>query len=101
MGWISSRHLRDVRLRTDEPDRGPADSRSALSALAIWDGIQSLASGIIMGWGGYEMVINNDPCYAYLQESRCHGRPEAGHRPRLQAPTSSRTTFGSARPIAK
>ena len=33
----------------------------------------------------YEMVINNDPCYAYLQESQRAGRSEAGHRPRLRA----------------
>src|SRR6059036_2646990 len=30
----------------------------------------------------YEMVINNDPCYAYLQESNARG-PEAGDGARL------------------
>ena len=32
----------------------------------------------------YEMVINNDPCYAYLQESQRARRPEAGDGPRLR-----------------
>ena len=50
----------------------------------------------------YEMVINNDPCYAYLQESQSARRSEAGHRPRLwPLAISSRTTSGSARPTAK
>ena len=33
----------------------------------------------------YEMVINNDPCYAYLLESQRGRRPEAGDGPRLRA----------------
>ena len=32
----------------------------------------------------YEMVINNNPCYAYLLELQPAGRPEAGHRARLR-----------------
>ena len=32
----------------------------------------------------YEMVINNDPCYAYLMTSNDVGRPEAGDGPRLR-----------------
>ena len=32
----------------------------------------------------YEMVINNDPCYAYLLEGT-RRRPEAGHGARLRA----------------
>ena len=32
----------------------------------------------------YEMVINNDPCYAYLMRSQRHHRPEAGDGPRLR-----------------
>ncbi len=50
----------------------------------------------------YEMVINNDPCYAYLQESNNRHRPEAGDGPRLwprrllqEQPT------GSPRPTAR
>ncbi len=33
----------------------------------------------------YEMVINTDPCYAYLLRANALARPEAGHRPRLRA----------------
>ena len=33
----------------------------------------------------YEMVINNDPCYAYLLRCNQRGRSEAGHGPRLRA----------------
>ena len=32
----------------------------------------------------YEMVINNDPCYAYLLRCNHAGRPEARHGPRLR-----------------
>ena len=32
----------------------------------------------------YEMVINNDPCYAYLLRCNQLGRPEAGDGPRLR-----------------
>ena len=32
----------------------------------------------------YEMVINNDPCYAYLLECNSHRRSEAGDGPRLR-----------------
>ena len=32
----------------------------------------------------YEMVINNDPCYAYLLRSQPDGRSEARHGPRLR-----------------
>jgi hypothetical protein len=32
----------------------------------------------------YELVINNDPCYAYLLESNAEGGPEAGDGPRLR-----------------
>ncbi len=33
----------------------------------------------------YEMVINTDPCYAYLLQANAIPRPEAGDRPRLRA----------------
>ena len=32
----------------------------------------------------YELVINNDPCYAYLMRSNAHDRSEAGDGPRLR-----------------
>ncbi len=33
----------------------------------------------------YELVINNNPCYAYLMKSQLAGRSEAGDVPRLRA----------------
>ena len=33
----------------------------------------------------YELVINNNPCYAYLMKSQLADRPEAGDVPRLRA----------------
>jgi stage V sporulation protein R len=44
----------------------------------------------------YEMVINNDPCYAYLQESNAWSTRSWSWPTSTATPTSSRTTSGSA-----
>jgi spore cortex formation protein SpoVR/YcgB (stage V sporulation) len=50
----------------------------------------------------YELVINNDPCYAYLLEGQQPGRAEARDGARLRrTTTSSRTTTTSPRPTGR
>ena len=59
--------LRSGRLRRDEHGRGLRRLSNALSALAVRHGVRTAHQGLRYGLQKiYEMVINNDPCYAYL-----------------------------------
>ena len=49
----------------------------------------------------YEMVINNDPCYAYLLSATISSIRRSSWRMSTATAISSRTTSGSRRPIAK
>ena len=75
---------------------------AALSALAIRMEYERLRKRHHYGLGRiYEMVINNDPCYAYLQESNRWSIRSWSSPTSTATATSSRTICGSARPIAR
>jgi len=58
-----------------------ADFRSDIRTGDSGRNMSRSASGHHYGLGRiYEMVINNDPCYAYLQEIESAGGSEAGDR---------------------
>ncbi len=60
-----------------------------------------MSSAMPTASGIYEMVINNDPCYAYLRESNAEVDQKLVMARLPGTPTSSSTTSGSARPTAR
>ena len=49
--------------------RGLRRVSDPLSALAVRHGVRALSKGYSYGLSKiYELVINNDPCYAYLMQ---------------------------------
>jgi hypothetical protein len=68
-GSTSSDGLRDPHLRPDERDRRVRRLPEPLPALALRHGVRALAKSYEYGLSKiYEMVINNNPSYAYLLE---------------------------------
>ena len=63
-------HLRGGRLYGDERNRRLRGVPRSISSLAFRHGVRRLSKGYAYGLQKiYEMVINNDPCYAYLLKS--------------------------------
>ena len=98
------RHLRGARLEPDQ--RGGRLRRASPTAIPTGASAWSTSSSRRATHTGlskiYEMVINNDPCYAYLLRLQRRRRPEARDGARLRATAiSSRTTSTSRTPTAR